>query len=311
MRNNKRCEMFDLTGKVALVTGAGQGVGAGIAAALASQGASVAVNDVVAERAEACAEQLSVDLTGKISSGQFRSDSKESDSQASQAAPASNPEASSQASQAASASSHEATISEAGSPKIIAAPFDVTSLEEVQHGVASVAEQLGPIDILVNNAGNAGANAFTPTPFAELSPDQWQKFIDVNLYGVLNCTKAVISSMQDRRWGRIITISSGAGQSGLNIGVSIYGAAKGGSIAFMRHIAIENAKLGITANSLALGLMDTIDDPSVTEHLARAIPAGRLGSPEDIGAACVWLASEEAAWVTNQTININGGSLAS
>ena len=279
--------MFNLSGKVALVTGAGQGVGAGIAAALASQGASVAVNDVVAERAEACVAELSADLTGnlnaEISSEQFRSDSKESDSQASQAS----------------------------SPKIIAAPFDVTSLEEVQHGVASVAEQLGPIDILVNNAGNAGANTFTPTPFSELSPDQWQKFIDVNLYGVLNCTKAVISGMQDRRWGRIITISSGAGQSGLNIGVSIYGAAKGGSIAFMRHIAIENAKLGITANSLALGLMDTIDDPSVTEHLARAIPAGRLGSPEDIGAACVWLASEEAAWVTNQTININGGSLAS
>lgn len=292
--------MFDLTGKVALVTGAGQGVGAGIAAALASQGASVAVNDVVAERAEACAERLSADLTGKISSGQFRSDSKESDNQASNQQ-ASNPEASNQTSQATPASSL----------KIIAAPFDVTSLEEVQHGVASVAEQLGPIDILVNNAGNAGANTFTPTPFSELSPDQWQKFIDVNLYGVLNCTKAVISGMQDRRWGRIITISSGAGQSGLNIGVSIYGAAKGGSIAFMRHIAIENAKLGITANSLALGLMDTIDDPSVTEHLARAIPAGRLGSPEDIGAACVWLASEEAAWVTNQTININGGSLAS
>ena len=297
--------MFDLTGKVALVTGAGQGVGAGIAAALASQGASVAVNDVVAERAEACAEQLSVDLTGKISSGQFRNDSKESDSQAS------NQQADSQTSQAAPTSSHEANISEAGSPKIIAAPFDVTSLEEVQHGVASVAGELGPIGILVNNAGNAGANTFTPTAFSELSPDQWQKFIDVNLYGVLNCTKAVISGMQDRRWGRIITISSGAGQSGLNIGVSIYGAAKGGSIAFMRHIAIENAKLGITANSLALGLMDTIDDPTVTEHLARAIPAGRLGSPEDIGAACVWLASEEAAWVTNQTININGGSLAS
>ena len=307
--------MFNLSGKVALVTGAGQGVGAGIAAALASQGASVAVNDVVAERAEVCVAELSADLTGnlnaEISSEQFRSDSKESDSQASQAAPASNPEASSQASQAAPVSSREANISEASSPKIIAAPFDVTSLEEVQHGVASVAEQLGPIDILVNNAGNAGANTFTPTPFSELSPDQWQKFIDVNLYGVLNCTKAVISSMQDRRWGRIITISSGAGQSGLNIGVSIYGAAKGGSIAFMRHIAIENAKMGITANSLALGLMDTIDDPSVTEHLARAIPAGRLGSPEDIGAACVWLASEEAAWVTNQTININGGSLAS
>lgn len=291
--------MFDLTGKVALVTGAGQGVGAGIVAALASRGASVAVNDVVAERAEACAEQLTeslnASLTAEISSEQSGSNSGESASQTvsqtSQATPASSPEA--------------------NSPKVIAAPFDVTSREAVDEGIAFAAEQLGPIDILVNNAGNAGANTFTPTPFSELSPDQWQKFIDVNLYGVLNCTKAVLSGMQDRRWGRIITISSGAGQSGLNIGVSIYGAAKGGSIAFMRHIAIENAKMGITANSLALGLMDTIDDPSVTEHLARAIPVGRLGSPEDIGAACVWLASEEAAWVTNQTININGGSLPS
>ena len=291
--------MFDLTGKVALVTGAGQGVGAGIVAALASRGASVAVNDVVAERAEACAEQLTeslnASLTAEISSEQSGSNSGESASQTvsqtSQATPASSPEA--------------------NSPKVIAAPFDVTSREATEEGIARAAEQLGPIDILVNNAGNAGANTFTPTPFSELSPDQWQKFIDVNLYGVLNCTKAVLSGMQDRRWGRIITISSGAGQSGLNIGVSIYGAAKGGSIAFMRHIAIENAKMGITANSLALGLMDTIDDPSVTEHLARAIPVGRLGSPEDIGAACVWLASEEAAWVTNQTININGGSLPS
>lgn len=276
-------------------------MGAGIAAALASRGASVAVNDVVAERAEACAEQLTeslnAGLAAEISSEQSES-RRESASQTVSQQTSSQPN---QTSQAAPASS----------PKIIAAPFDVTSREAAEEGIAQAADQLGPIDILVNNAGNAGANTFNPTPFSELSPDQWQKFIDVNLYGVLNCTKAVLSSMQDRRWGRIITISSGAGQSGLNIGVSIYGAAKGGSIAFMRHIAIENAKMGITANSLALGLMDTIDDPSVTEHLARAIPVGRLGSPEDIGAACVWLASEEAAWVTNQTININGGSLPS
>ena len=276
-------------------------MGAGIAAALASRGASVAVNDVVAERAEACAEHLTenlnASLAAEISSEQSES-RRESASQTVSQQTSSQP---SQASQAAPASS----------PKIIAAPFDVTSREAAEEGITLAAEQLGPIDILVNNAGNAGANTFNPTPFSELSPDQWQKFIDVNLYGVLNCTKAVLSDMQDRRWGRIITISSGAGQSGLNIGVSIYGAAKGGSIAFMRHIAIENAKMGITANSLALGLMDTIDDPSVTEHLARAIPVGRLGSPEDIGAACVWLASEEAAWVTNQTININGGSLPS
>ena len=255
--------MFDLTGKVALVTGAGQGVGTGIAAALASQGASVAVNDVVPERAEACAEHLAANLASEIT------------------------------------------------PPIIASPFDVTSLEEVQLGVAEAASKLGPIDILVNNAGNAGAHDFNPTHFSELDPSNWEKFIAVNLIGVMNCTKAVLPAMQDRNWGRIITVSSGAGLSGLNIGVSIYGAAKGGSIAFMRHIAIENAKMGITANSLALGLMDTISDPEVTQHLARGIPVGRLGSPDDIGPACVWLASDEAAWITNQTIGINGGSLPS
>ena len=258
--------MFDLTGKVALVTGAGQGVGAGIASALASQGASVAVNDVVTERAELCATELAAKLAAELATS---------------------------------------------NPKVIAAPFDVTDRVAVESTISQVASNLGPIDILVNNAGNAGANTFDPTRFSELDPDHWQKFIDVNLYGVLNCTKAVISSMQTRCWGRIITISSGAGQSGLDLGVSIYGAAKGGSIAFMRHIAIENAKMGITANSLALGLMNTIDDPTVTQHLERVIPVGRLGSPEDIGAACVWLASEEAEWVTNQTIGINGGSLPS
>lgn len=294
--------MFDLTGKVALVTGAGHGVGAGIAAALASQGASVAVNDVVPERAEACAEQLTATLTGTLpDTFADKPNQATGDPEESSPATASDTEE----------SNARVSSPEASNPKIIAAPFDVTDREASEEGIAQAADQLGPIDILVNNAGNAGANTFTPTPFSELSPDHWQKFIDVNLYGVLNCTKAVLSGMQERRWGRIITISSGAGQSGLNIGVSIYGAAKGGSIAFMRHIAIENAKMGITANSLALGLMDTIDDPSVTEHLARAIPVGRLGSPQDIGAACVWLASEEAAWVTNQTININGGSLAS
>ena len=280
--------MFDLTGKVALVTGAGQGVGAGIAAALASQGAAVAVNDVVPERAEACVAQLSANLSEKISSGQPRGN-------ASHTAPA----------------SPSSQVTPADTPQVIAASFDVTSLDEVQLGVAAAANELGPIDILVNNAGNAGAHNFNPTHFSELDPSHWEKFIAVNLVGVMNCTKAVLPAMQDRRWGRIITISSGAGLSGLNIGVSIYGAAKGGSIAFMRHIAIENAKMGITANSLALGLMDTISDPEVTQHLARSIPVGRLGSPDDIGPACVWLASEEAAWVTNQTIGINGGSLPS
>jgi NAD(P)-dependent dehydrogenase (short-subunit alcohol dehydrogenase family) len=126
----------------------------------------------------------------------------------------------------------------------------------------------------------------------------------------MHCCHAVIDGMCNRGWGRIITISSGAGNAGVAIGVSPYSAGKGGGIAFTRTLALEVARTGVTANTLALGLMDN-PDPTVTAHLARAIPVGRTGTPADIGAACVWLASDEAAWVTAQTININGGSITS
>ncbi|NCY16164.1 MAG: SDR family oxidoreductase, partial [Actinobacteria bacterium] len=136
-----------------------------------------------------------------------------------------------------------------------------------------------------------------------------------NLYGVINCVKATIDGMCERRWGRIITISSGAGTQGLNIGVSLYGAGKGGGISFMRHLAVECARDGVTANTLALGLMER-DDPGVTEEsrtvtaaMARQVPVGRLGTPRDIGTACVFLASDEAEWITGQTISINGGAV--
>ena len=103
----------------------------------------------------------------------------------------------------------------------------------------------------------------------------------------------------------------GAGVIGLPIGVSPYGAAKAGSISFMRHMAIENASFGVTANSLALGLMEMteVNDRSITEKMARQIPRKRLGTGADVGPACVWLASDEANWVTGQTIHINGGSV--
>jgi NAD(P)-dependent dehydrogenase (short-subunit alcohol dehydrogenase family) len=132
----------------------------------------------------------------------------------------------------------------------------------------------------------------------------------VNLNGVLNCCRAVINPMCDRGWGRIITISSGAGVVGLRIGVSPYGAGKGGGLAFMRHLAIETARFGVTVNTLALGLMNVQGAPNeTTAALARQIPVGRLGTPDDIGSACVYLASPEASWMTAQTIQINGGAV--
>jgi 3-oxoacyl-[acyl-carrier protein] reductase len=246
--------VFDLSERVALVTGAGQNQGAGIARALASQGAAVAVNDVVPERAEAVAREI------RESGGR--------------AAPA---------------------------------VFDVTSLDDVRAGVAHVAAELGPVDVLVNNAGVP--EGMGVAQFREMDPAEWRRYIDLNLYGVIHCCKAVIDDMCARGFGRVITISSGAGQTGLPMGISLYGAGKGGAIAFMRHFALEVARFGVTANTLALGLMSNAGAADVTAALAKTVPLGRLGTPEDVGAACVYLASGEAAWLTAQTIGLNGGNL--
>jgi 3-oxoacyl-[acyl-carrier protein] reductase len=244
--------VFDLSGKVALVTGAGQGVGAGIARVLSAAGANVCVNDFHADRAERVAEAIG----GK------------------------------------------------------AVPFDVTDL----HAVTAAVQSIGQIDILVNNAGIPPS--MRPVQFNELDPSEWAPYVDVNLYGVLNCVKATIDGMYERGWGRVITISSGAGQVGLGIGVSIYAAGKGAGISFMRHLAVESGRRGVTANTLALGLMQrdtpaSEENRTVTKGLERSIPVGRLGTGEDVGYACVYLASEEASWITGQTIGLNGGNVTS
>jgi len=248
--------MFDLTKRVALVTGAGRGVGVGIAHALAAQGARVAVNDLHADRAERTAT----------------------------------------------------AIRERGG-SAYAFAFDVTDAGAVTAGVARVRAEVGSIDILVNNAGVPEGMAVGQ--FRDLGAAEWRRYIDLNLYGVLHCTKAVIDQMCERRFGRVITISSVAGQSGIGLGISLYGAGKGGAISFMRHLAIEVAATGVTVNTLALGLLTNVGVGPQTAQLARMIPVGRVGTPEDVGAAVVYLASDEASWMTGQTIGLNGGSLTS
>lgn len=247
----KPLAMFDLTGRTALVTGAGRGVGLGIAATLIEAGAVVYVNDLVPERAEAAAASLG--------------------------------------------------------PNARPLAFSVTDLAAVCAAIAGAE----PIDILVNNAGIP--NSMRPVRFRDMSPEEWAPYLDVNIDGVLNCVRATIDGMCERHWGRIITISSGAGTQGLAIGVSLYAAGKGGAISFMRHLAMECARDGVTANTLALGLMERDHgdegDRSVTAAMARQVPVGRLGTGRDIGATCVFLASEEAEWITGQTIAVNGGAV--
>jgi NAD(P)-dependent dehydrogenase (short-subunit alcohol dehydrogenase family) len=245
--------MFDLTGRVALVTGAGQGVGSGIALTLARQGATVAVNDLFADRAEATV----------------------------------------------------ATIVAEGH-RGVAAPFDVTGYDAVVAGCAQIAQEVGPVDILVNNAGIPTAG-FPTVPFKDSDPATWARFIELNLFGVLNCTHAVVAGMCDRGWGRIVTISSEAARLGMAINVSVYGASKAGALGLMRHLAVEVAPAGVTVNSITLGGMDNIG-AEWAERAAMGIPRRRLGSGIDAGAAVVYFASEEADWVTGQVLPVNGGT---
>ncbi|MFP8875151.1 MAG: SDR family oxidoreductase, partial [Myxococcota bacterium] len=123
------------------------------------------------------------------------------------------------------------------------------------------------------------------------------------------CTKAVVDGMCERNWGRVINISSGAGQTGIRLGISIYGAGKGAAISFMRHFAMEVAAEGVTANTVALGIIDNHGDPSVAASLASQVPVGKLGKPDDIAPAVLFLASDEARWISGQVLGVNGGSL--
>ena len=245
---------MDLTGKVALVTGAGQYVGLGIAKQLAADGATVLINDIHADRAAEGVAAL-----------------------------------------------------EATGGKAAACVFDVTSLESVAAALAALPAELANVDILVNNAGNAGARDMPQVAFKDMPTEHWDWYLGVNLMGVLNWTKAVINGMTDRGWGRIITISSEAGRAGLNINVSIYGAAKAGAAHFMRHLSHEVGPLGVTANTVSLGLMNNVPD-EFSGPMIKTIPTRRLGSPEDVGDAVSYLAG--ADWVSGQTIVVNGGSQA-
>jgi 2-hydroxycyclohexanecarboxyl-CoA dehydrogenase len=188
-----------------------------------------------------------------------------------------------------------------------AVPLDVTKPESARAAV----ETAGRLDVLVNNAGMDEFGFFTDT-----DPEMWERVIAVNLKGVLACTRAVLPGMQEAGYGRIVSVASEAGRVGSK-GSAVYSAAKGGVIAFTKTIARENARFGITANAIAPGPIETpllmrakeLGElgERIIETMKRATQLRRLGKPEEVAAAVAFLASEEAAYVTGETLGVSGG----
>jgi 2-hydroxycyclohexanecarboxyl-CoA dehydrogenase len=241
--------MGGLNDKIAIVTGAGQGIGRAIAEKLAAEGATVVVSDLVERSAVQAAEGL---------------------------------------------------------PGAVALGVDVTDRQGVQAMADQVAQLFGRIDVLINNAGWDKAS-----PFVDSEPGDWDRAIAVNLYGVLHTCKAVLPIMAAQGSGAVVNLGSDAGRVGSS-GEAVYSAAKGGVIALTKSLAREMARHQVRVNCVCPGPTDTalfasFAGPKLREALTKAIPFRRLGQPADVANVVAFLASDEASFVTGQTVSVSGG----
>ena len=184
--------------------------------------------------------------------------------------------------------------------------WSVADYDACAAGIKTIEEEVGPIAILVNNAGIT-----RDAMFHKMTPQQWKEVIDTNLTGLFNMTHPVWSGMRDRKFGRIINISSINGQKG-QAGQANYSAAKAGDLGFTKALAQEGARAGITVNAICPGYIATemvkaIDEKVLAERIIPQIPVGRLGEPEEIARTVVFLASDDAGFITGSTISANGG----
>ena len=204
---------------------------------------------------------------------------------------------------------HVATIDLNTSDDEFAHTADVTDRAQVERAFSAIRAQLGPVTILVNAAGLDGFKRFT-----EITFDEWQTVIDVNLNGVFHCIQAVLPDMVDAGWGRIVNISSSSTHSGTPY-MSHYVAAKSAVNGLTKSLALEYGPAGITVNAVPPGFIDT---PMLRNAEARgtirdvqatidATPVRRMGKPEDIAAACAFLISDDAGYITGQILGVNGG----
>jgi acetoacetyl-CoA reductase len=184
--------------------------------------------------------------------------------------------------------------------------WDVSSFDACAEGVKKVEMELGPIDVLINNAGITRDGAFH-----KMTLEQWNAVINTNLGSLFNMTRQVIEGMRSRKFGRIINISSINGQKG-QFGQVNYSAAKAGDIGFTKALALENAKAGITVNAICPGYINTemvqaVPKDVLEKSILPLIPTGRLGEPDEVARAAVFLAAAEAGAITGSTLTINGG----